>query len=189
MRTWVYVDGFNLYYGALKGTPYKWLNLKSFCENIFPDGHRFEKIKYFTARVSGAQDADAPKRQDAYLRALRTLPEIEIIYGSFLAKTTWRPLMNLPVANRPLHFQQRITLASGTYRVDGTRGPQSLPISSYPVRTSNSAFKRAKNRSPLPDAVISEVHVEATSIWLLTCSTTLGTADSRRQLSFRTIRI
>jgi hypothetical protein len=26
MRTWEYVDGFNLYYGAVKGTPYKWLN-------------------------------------------------------------------------------------------------------------------------------------------------------------------
>ena len=27
MRTCVYVDGFNLYYGALKRTPYKWLDL------------------------------------------------------------------------------------------------------------------------------------------------------------------
>ena len=27
MRTRVYVDGFNLYYGALKGTSFKWLNL------------------------------------------------------------------------------------------------------------------------------------------------------------------
>ena len=28
MRTYVYVDGFNLYYGALKGSHYKWLDLK-----------------------------------------------------------------------------------------------------------------------------------------------------------------
>ena len=27
MQTRVYVDGFNLYYGALKGTKFKWLNL------------------------------------------------------------------------------------------------------------------------------------------------------------------
>jgi type I restriction enzyme M protein len=27
MRTFVYVDGFNLYYGAVRGTPFKWLNL------------------------------------------------------------------------------------------------------------------------------------------------------------------
>ena len=24
MGTWVYIDGFNLYYGAVKDTPYKW---------------------------------------------------------------------------------------------------------------------------------------------------------------------
>ena len=26
MRTRVYIDGFNLYYGCLKGTPAKWLD-------------------------------------------------------------------------------------------------------------------------------------------------------------------
>lgn len=31
MKTIVYVDGFNLYYGALKGTRYKWLNLWQLC--------------------------------------------------------------------------------------------------------------------------------------------------------------
>ena len=25
-RTFAYIDGYNLYYGLLKGTPYKWLN-------------------------------------------------------------------------------------------------------------------------------------------------------------------
>ena len=29
MRTIVYVDGFNLYYGCLKNTPWKWLDLVS----------------------------------------------------------------------------------------------------------------------------------------------------------------
>jgi len=28
LRTVVYIDGFNLFYGALKGTPYKWLDLQ-----------------------------------------------------------------------------------------------------------------------------------------------------------------
>ena len=31
MNTYVYVDGFNLYYGAVKGTPYKWLNINALC--------------------------------------------------------------------------------------------------------------------------------------------------------------
>lgn len=28
-RTYVYIDGFNLYYRAVKGTPYRWLDLKA----------------------------------------------------------------------------------------------------------------------------------------------------------------
>jgi 6-hydroxy-3-succinoylpyridine 3-monooxygenase len=27
LRTRAYIDGYNLYYGCLKGTPYKWLDL------------------------------------------------------------------------------------------------------------------------------------------------------------------
>jgi hypothetical protein len=36
MKTNVYIDGFNLYYGCLKGTPHKWLNLAAFCQASFP---------------------------------------------------------------------------------------------------------------------------------------------------------
>ncbi len=32
MLTNVYVDGFNLYYGCLKGTPYRWLDLGALCQ-------------------------------------------------------------------------------------------------------------------------------------------------------------
>ena len=41
MITKFYIDAFNLYYGCLKGTPYKWLNLQRFCELHFPsdDAH------------------------------------------------------------------------------------------------------------------------------------------------------
>ncbi|NLD36866.1 MAG: NYN domain-containing protein [Desulfatiglans sp.] len=34
MRTAIYVDGFNLYYRALKGTPYKWLDIKLLVSNL-----------------------------------------------------------------------------------------------------------------------------------------------------------
>lgn len=36
MRTAVYIDGFNLYYRALKGTPFKWLNIHTLCESVLP---------------------------------------------------------------------------------------------------------------------------------------------------------
>jgi hypothetical protein len=50
-NTFVYVDGFNLYYGALKRTPYKWLDLSKLSQIMLPSD-RIESIQYFTARVS-----------------------------------------------------------------------------------------------------------------------------------------
>ncbi len=91
------MDGFNLYYGAIKGTSYRWLNLVELSRLLLPPGHTVEKVKYFTARVSGADDPDAPKRQHAYLLALGTLPQVEIHFGRFLSKTVWRPVVNFPV--------------------------------------------------------------------------------------------
>ena len=85
-RTYVYVDGFNLFYGALKGTPHKWLDLPALCRRLFPN-YDVRKIKYFTARVKATPiDPDISNRQDAYIRALRTFPDIQIIEGSFLKK-------------------------------------------------------------------------------------------------------
>lgn len=36
MKTYVYVDGFNLYYGAVKGTPFKWLDIRQLCQLLLP---------------------------------------------------------------------------------------------------------------------------------------------------------
>ena len=91
MKTYVYVDGFNLYYGAVKGTPYKWLNINELCQRLLPK-NQIVKIKYFTARVTGRpDDLDQPTRQQTFLRALRTLPNLEIIYGHFLTNEVHMP--------------------------------------------------------------------------------------------------
>ena len=74
MRTHVYVDGFNLYYGCVRGTPYKWLDIAELFRRLLPPND-LRAIKYFTARVQARPgEADKPTRQDAYLRALSTLP-------------------------------------------------------------------------------------------------------------------
>ena len=94
MKINIYIDGFNLYYGSLRGTGYKWLNPMTMCRLLFPRD-TINKIKYFTARVSARpSDPDQPIRQNTYFRALRTLPEIEIIEGSFLTKEVMMPLAN-----------------------------------------------------------------------------------------------
>ena len=47
----VYIDGFNLYYGALKRSPFKWLDVRMLTQALLP-GDTIQEIHYFTARVS-----------------------------------------------------------------------------------------------------------------------------------------
>lgn len=91
--TIVYVDGFNLYYGALKGSSLKWLDLEAFCRAMLPQ-ENITLIRYFTAHVSGKVDRDAPVRQSTYLRALALQPNVRIHYGNFLSNATRMPLAN-----------------------------------------------------------------------------------------------
>lgn len=98
MRVSVYVDGFNLYYRALKNSPYKWLNLAEIAKPVLlhPDD-TVTMVRYFTARVSARSgSSDAPRKQQIYLSALKTLPIVQIHYGKFLAKTKTRPLVSDP---------------------------------------------------------------------------------------------
>lgn len=100
MRAIAYVDGFNLYYGCLRGTPYKWLNLDALFRRITPRDD-VVAIKYFTALLSArTRDPQQPARQETYLRALRTLPHVQVILGHFLQHTVRMPLAN-PVSGGP----------------------------------------------------------------------------------------
>ena len=84
VRTNVYVDRFNLYYGALRDQPYKWLDLLSFSHRLLKPYNTVARIRYFTARVqSSPRNPNAPERQRAYLRALETIPNLSIHYGLF----------------------------------------------------------------------------------------------------------
>lgn len=93
-ETIVYIDGFNFYYGALKGTKCKWLDIEALCRLMLPKD-RLVKIRYFTARVRPRPDnPHQAVRQQAYLRALKTLPLVEIHYGHFLTQRVRMPLAN-----------------------------------------------------------------------------------------------
>jgi uncharacterized LabA/DUF88 family protein len=101
MRTYVYVDGFNLYYGALKDSPYRWLDMKSLFTNILQPKNNILKIKYYTARVSARpDDLDAATHQDIYLKALELhTPELTIVEGHFLQKQV-RMKLATPIAGQ-----------------------------------------------------------------------------------------
>ena len=94
-RTNVYVDGFNLYYGAVKGTPYKWLNIRRACELSFPKNDIAE-IHYCTAIVTDAPwDPQQSIRQQTFIRALETTG-VEVHYGSFQSNVVRMPLAEPP---------------------------------------------------------------------------------------------
>ena len=86
-RVRVYIDGFNLYYGALKKTQLKWLDLEAWCAVMLPQ-YQVDQILYCTARVTPrASNPSVHVRQNAYLRALETLPKVRVLEGKFNVTT------------------------------------------------------------------------------------------------------
>ena len=99
MKTNVYIDGFNLCYRAVKGTPYKWLDVLKLARALVPT-HQINRIRYFTAYVLNRSDPNQLRRQLTYLRALDTLPNLSIHRGRFRERQKTRPLV-APVAGLP----------------------------------------------------------------------------------------
>jgi hypothetical protein len=90
MKTNVYVDGFNLYYGAVKDTPYKWLNIRRMCEMAFPK-NEIAEVHYCTAIVKDAPwDPEQSLRQQTFIRALEST-DIKVHYGSFQSNVVRMP--------------------------------------------------------------------------------------------------
>lgn len=86
LRTRIYIDGYNLYYGCLKGTHLKWLDLLALFEKgVLPsvtatvDGHTLASelqpvaIKFFTAPIleQAAKSSDSIQCQEQYHAALK----------------------------------------------------------------------------------------------------------------------
>ena len=96
IKTNVYVDGFNLYYGAAKNTPYKWVDLAALCQNVLP-GIVVHRLRYFTAMVTPTpSDPQKRTRQEIYIRALETLPRLTVHLGHYLQN-----LVSMPLAHPP----------------------------------------------------------------------------------------
>ena len=113
MLTNLYIDGFNLYNRAVKNTPFRWLDLRTLAETLFPH-HDIQRICYFTALVrSRPNDPTQTERQATYLRALGTLPGLEIHYGEFRERIKDRPLAR-PKPGGPTYVRIRDTEEKGS---------------------------------------------------------------------------
>lgn len=109
MRVGVYIDGFNLYYGARglcgKGTAgWRWIDLRGLSEKLagWPES-QVERIVYCTARISGADNPSGAQDQDVYLKALTEAKAVDHIeYGTYVSRVKRAP-MALPDRNgRPV---------------------------------------------------------------------------------------
>ncbi len=70
----------------------KWLNPRKLAEVIFPDVE-IQAVKYFTAYVTNRpNDPTQAQRQQTYFRALKTIPNFEIIRGHYLSHPVKMPL-------------------------------------------------------------------------------------------------
>lgn len=86
MRTACFVDGYNLFYGLLAGTPYKWLDLPSLLAHIirveYPDS-TLDAVSFFTTGVMptlATRGTLSKEAQDTYVRALK-VRGVEVLYG------------------------------------------------------------------------------------------------------------
>lgn len=96
MKTNVYIDGFNLYYGCLAGSRYRWLDLSRLCQ-VMLTRNTINRIRYFTARIEpDPRDPQKHIRQQTYLRALQTIPNLSLHYGKFLSHPIRMPLYPPP---------------------------------------------------------------------------------------------
>ncbi len=113
MITNIYVDGFNLYYRALKDGPFRWLDLRKLSETLFP-GDDIRTVSYFTARLDvRARNPGQAQRQLIYLRALATLPNLDIHYGAFRSGIKRRPLAE-PTPGLPAYVRVRDSEEKGS---------------------------------------------------------------------------
>lgn len=88
--TAVYIDGYNLYYGRLRGTPFKWLDVVQLFQALLvqrDQNETLERVNIFTAHALAtfATNGVAPvEAQSAYHRALKARygERLETIYGN-----------------------------------------------------------------------------------------------------------
>ncbi|MDO1481582.1 NYN domain-containing protein [Rhodococcus ruber] len=113
MRVGVYIDGFNLYYGARylcgRGTAgWRWLDLRLLAADLVATHSGWteatvERVVYCTARISGRDNNVGAREQDVYLRALQASGSVdELSLGTYVARTTTAPLAVADRKGRPV---------------------------------------------------------------------------------------
>lgn len=115
MRVGVYIDGFNLYYGARgifgRGTRgWRWLDLRALGTRLSdvrsPWNAVETRVVYCTARVkadASTPNAAGPREQQVYLRALEAAVSVDaMVLGSYVSRVATAPLATANRRGRPV---------------------------------------------------------------------------------------
>jgi len=96
----VYIDGYNLYFGLLKGTPWKWLDLWRFAESLLDGRYELLEVRYFTAPIkTHPADEAATERQNAYIQAISSLSGVKTTIGFYSKNKMRAPYVAAKCAN------------------------------------------------------------------------------------------
>ncbi|GAA4680714.1 NYN domain-containing protein [Frondihabitans cladoniiphilus] len=113
MRIGVYVDGFNLYYGARKtcgrsAPGWRWLDLRSMTMELIAQYSNWAqptelRVVYCSARIRGSADQSGQHDQDTYLRALTQSKAANVVeMGSYVVRTATAPLATAGPRGKPV---------------------------------------------------------------------------------------
>ena len=128
MRVGIYIDGFNLYYGAReicgRSAPgWRWLDLRKLADRLIANQSGWQNasispVVYCTARISGASNPSGQRDQDVYLRALTLTRTVDVFaMGNYVSRTTTAPLATADRRGKPI-----ITKPSWPIMVKGELG-------------------------------------------------------------------
>lgn len=122
MKTRVYIDGYNFYFGCLKGTSYKWLDPVSLIEILLVRSGAPESvldelaIKFFTAEISerAASDSSSLNDQRAYHLALHNHRQgrLQTVKGNYAIDKTKFPKVELGESGKEKEprFSERVKI-------------------------------------------------------------------------------
>lgn len=122
MKTRVYIDGYNLYFGCLKGTPHKWLDLIKLMETLLVRSGAPEAklddlaIKFFTAEISerAASDSSSLNDQRSYHLALNNYckSKLATVKGNYSIDKTKFPKVELDDSGKEKEprFSERVKI-------------------------------------------------------------------------------
>jgi len=114
MRVGVYIDGFNLYYGARRlcgrGVPgWRWLDLRALSQTVLSGpgsswaDATVARVVYCTARIKGAGNQSGQHDQDVYLRALNAHGSVDVMaMGTYVSRVATAPLATADKRQRPV---------------------------------------------------------------------------------------